>query len=76
MINRAYDSKQKQHYAVKGKTPFTDIASYNEETKHAITMLYELDMVRGNEGEFSPEAPTKRSHAAKIFVNFNSLLKK
>lgn len=76
MINRAYDTKQKQHYAVKGKTPFTDIASYNEETKHAITMLYELDMVRGNEGEFSPEAPTKRSHAAKIFVNFNSLLKK
>ncbi|MFJ6210934.1 S-layer homology domain-containing protein [Lysinibacillus sp. NPDC092081] len=76
MISRAYEHKQKQPYAVKGKAPFSDIASYNEETKHAITMLYELDIVRGNEGQFSPEAPTKRSHAAKIFVNFNSLLKK
>ncbi|MEY9979370.1 S-layer homology domain-containing protein [Lysinibacillus sp. RC79] len=76
MINRAYEHQQKQPYAVKGKAPFSDIASYNEETKHAITMLYELDIVRGNEGEFSPESPTKRSHAAKIFVNFNSLLKK
>ncbi|MFF2179271.1 S-layer homology domain-containing protein [Lysinibacillus sp. NPDC058147] len=76
MINRAYELQQKQPYAVKGNAPFSDIASYNEETRHAITMLYELDIVRGNEGEFSPEAPTKRSHAAKIFENFNSLLKK
>ncbi|MFJ7983219.1 S-layer homology domain-containing protein [Lysinibacillus xylanilyticus] len=76
MINRAYEYQETQPYAVKGKAPFSDIASYDEETKHAITMLYELDIVRGNEREFSPEFPTKRSHAAKIFVNFSSLLKK
>jgi len=76
MINRAYEHQLKQPYAVKGKAPFSDIASYNEETKRAITMLYEQGIVIGSEGKFSPEAPTKRSHAAKIFVNFNSLLKK
>ncbi|KOS62297.1 S-layer homology domain-containing protein [Lysinibacillus agricola] len=75
MINRAYEHQLKQPYAVKGKVPFSDIASYNEETKHAITMLYEQGIIIGNEGKFSPEASTKRSHAAKIFVNFNSLLK-
>ena len=75
MINRAYEHQLKHSYAVKGKAPFSDIASYNEETKRAITMLYEQGIVIGSEGEFSPEAPTKRSHAAKIFVNFSSLLK-
>ncbi|MGE7691969.1 S-layer homology domain-containing protein [Lysinibacillus sp. NPDC097214] len=76
MINRAYDYQQKQPYAVKGKAPFSDIASYDEETKHAITMLYEQGIIIGSEGGFSPEAPTKRGHAAKIFIKFNSLLKK
>lgn len=75
MINRAYEHQQKQPYSEKGKAPFSDIASYNEETRHAITMLYELDIVRGNKGKFSPETLTKRSHAAKIFVKFNSLFK-
>jgi len=74
MINRAYEHQLKHPYAVKGKAPFSDIASYNEETKRAITMLYEQGVVIGSEGEFSPEAPTKRSHAAKIFANFSSLL--
>ncbi|MFJ6267866.1 S-layer homology domain-containing protein [Lysinibacillus xylanilyticus] len=76
MINRAYEYEKKQSYAVKGKAPFSDIASYDEETKHAITMLYEQGIIIGSEGGFLPEAPTKRGHAAKIFVNFSSLLKK
>lgn len=76
MFNRAYEYQQKQPYVVKGKAPFSDIASYDEETKHAITMLYEQGIIIGSEGGFSPEAPTKRGHAAKIFINFNSLLKK
>jgi len=76
MINRAYEYQQKQPYAVKGKAPFSDIASYDAETKHAITMLYEQGIIIGSEGKYSPGAMTKRSHAAKIFVNFNSLLKK
>ena len=73
MINRAYELQQKKPYVVKGNAPFTDIAVYNEETKHAITMLYELGIVTGSEGKFLPEASTKRSHAAKIFVNFSDL---
>ncbi|MFB7158738.1 S-layer homology domain-containing protein [Lysinibacillus sp. NPDC056232] len=76
MINRAYEYQQKKPYVVKGKAPFSDISSYDEETKHAITMLYEQGIIIGSEGGFSPEAPTKRGHAAKIFINFNSLLKK
>ncbi|GEM_PF-370360 len=74
MINRAYDKQFNQTYVAKGNIPFNDIDSYNEETKKAITMLYELGIVVGNEGRFSPEAPTKRSHAAKIFVTFSELL--
>ncbi|MGE7912380.1 S-layer homology domain-containing protein [Lysinibacillus xylanilyticus] len=76
MFNRAYEYQQKQPYVVKGKAPFSDIASYDEETKHAKTMLYEQGIIIGSEGGFAPEAPTKRGHAAKIFINFNSLLKK
>lgn len=76
MLNRAYEYQQKQPYVAKGKAPFSDIASYDEETKHAITMLYEQGIIIGSEGGFAPEAPTKRGHAAKIFINFNSLLKK
>lgn len=75
MMNRAYEKQFNQTYVVKHQTPFTDINSYNEETKNAITMLYELGIVAGSEGRFSPEAPTKRSHAAKILVNFSERLK-
>ncbi|MFJ7841539.1 S-layer homology domain-containing protein [Lysinibacillus sphaericus] len=75
MMNRAYEKQFNQTYVVKNQTPFTDITSYNDETKNAITMLYELGIVAGSEGRFSPEAPTKRSHAAKILVNFSERLK-
>lgn len=75
MMNRAYEKQFNQTYVVKDQTPFTDITSYNEETKNAITMLYELGIVAGSEGRFSPEASTKRSHAAKILVNFSERLK-
>lgn len=75
MIKRAYEKQYKEAYVVKNKTPFTDIASYNVETQDAITMLYELGIVTGSEGKFSPEASTKRSHAAKIFVSFSEQLK-
>ena len=76
MINRAYELKTHQSYVVKGEVPFTDIAIYNEETKRAIAMLYEFGIVTGSEGEFSPADSTKRSHAAKILVNFSELLQK
>lgn len=74
MINRAYELKTQQSYVVKGDMPFTDIATYNEETKRAIAMLYEFGIVTGSNGEFSPADSTKRSHAAKILVSFGELL--
>ncbi|MFJ7738532.1 S-layer homology domain-containing protein [Lysinibacillus sp. NPDC097287] len=76
MINRAYELKTQQEYVVKGEVPFTDIATYNEETKRAIAMLYEFGIVTGSEGKFVPADSTKRSHAAKILVNFSELLQK
>lgn len=75
MISRAYEQQTKQAYVTKDGVPFTDIATYNEETKRAISMLYEFGIVTGSNGEFLPAAPTKRSHAAKILVNFGELLK-
>ena len=76
MINRAYEQKMQQAYVVKGEVPFTDIATYNDETKRAIAMLYEFGIVTGSDGKFSPADSTKRSHAAKMLVNFTELLQK
>ena len=76
MINRAYELKTQQSYVAKGELPFTDIATYNEETKRAIAMLYEFGIVTGSNGKFSPADSTKRSHAAKILVSFTELLQK
>ena len=76
MINRAYELQTQQAYVIKGEVPFTDIATYNEETKRAIAMLYEFGIVTGSDGKFSPADSTKRSHAAKILVSFGELLQK
>lgn len=73
MIHRAYKQQFNQPYIAKGDVPFADVASYNAETKHAITMLYELGIVTGNGGKFAPEAVTTRGQAAKIFTNLSQL---
>lgn len=74
MIHRAYEQQSNQPYIAKGDVPFVDVASYNAETKRAITMLYELGIVTGDEGKFLPEAVTTRGQAAKIFTNLSQLL--
>ncbi|EKU40949.1 S-layer protein [Lysinibacillus fusiformis ZB2] len=74
MIHRAYEQQSNQPYIAKGNVPFRDVASYNAETKRAITMLYELEIVTGDGGKFSPEAVTTRGQAAKIFTNLSQLL--
>ncbi|GLC90242.1 S-layer homology domain-containing protein [Lysinibacillus piscis] len=76
MIYRAYEQQVKQPYVAKGTIPFTDIASYNEETQRAIALLYEQGIVTGSNGQFAPEGPTKRSHAAKIFTSVSGLFMK
>ncbi|MGK4118697.1 S-layer homology domain-containing protein [Lysinibacillus capsici] len=74
MIHRAHEQQSNQPYIAKGNVPFVDVASYNAETKRAITMLYELGIVTGDGGKFSPEAVTTRGQAAKIFTNLSQLL--
>jgi len=76
MIQRTYEQQFKQPYIVQGGLPFTDVASYNVETKQAITMLYELGIVTGDGGKYSPAASTTRGQAAKIMVNLNQLFTK
>ncbi|MEK5233564.1 S-layer homology domain-containing protein [Lysinibacillus sp. FSL K6-0232] len=74
MLYRAYEQQFNQPSVVTGnQLPFTDIASYDVETQQAITMLYELGIVVGDGKQYLPKAPTKRSEAAKIFVNLSQL---
>lgn len=74
MIHRAYEQQFNQPYIAKGDVPFADVASYNAETKRAITMLYELGIVTGDGEKFLPEAVTTRGQAAKIFTNLSQHL--
>ena len=68
MIYRLYTLKYGE-YKPTEKAPFTDYAQYNEETQNAISMLYELQIISGNDGKFLPKQSATRSHIAKIFVN-------
>ncbi len=49
--------------------PFGDIDKYDEETKNVISMLHELGIADGSEGNFMPGKPITRAQAAKILVN-------
>ncbi|MEG0385566.1 MAG: S-layer homology domain-containing protein [Solibacillus sp.] len=57
------------------KAPYTDFGNYDAETIYAISMLYELDIATGFEGEFNPKDSTTRGQAAKIFMNFLESIK-
>lgn len=74
MIQRAYEQQFNQPYLAKAELPFSDVASYNAETKRAVSMLYELGIVTGNQGKYSPESATTRGQAAKIFTNLSHVL--
>lgn len=74
MIQRAYEQQINQPYVAKGELPFSDVASFNAETKRAVSMLYELGIVTGDEGKFLPESATTRGQAAKIFTNLSHIL--
>lgn len=76
MLYRAYAVQTGGKYAPSTVAPFTDIASYNSETKEAISMLYELEIIIGSNGRFMPGNPTKRSHASKMLVNYVAELTK
>ena len=44
--------------------PFTDIASYAEQTQHEIAAAYEAGLVQGTAGKFRPNEPVTRAQLA------------
>ncbi|MER2089789.1 MAG: S-layer homology domain-containing protein [Sporosarcina sp.] len=76
MIERAYRNVSGKPYTAFGKAPYSDFGNYDEETINAISMLHELNVATGYEGKFMPSNSTTRAQAAKIVVNFTSLLKR
>ncbi len=76
MIQRAYEAKTGKKYEVTKQAPFSDFGGYDQETINAISMLHELKIVDGNNGEFMPTSATTRAHIAKMLVNFIEGLEK
>ena len=76
MIQRAYEAKTGKKYEASKVAPFNDFGGYNQETINAISMLHELKIVDGNNGQFLPTQPTTRAHIAKMLVNFIEGLEK
>ncbi len=76
MIQRAYEAKTGKKYEVTNQAPFSDFGGYDQETINAISMLHELKIVDGNNGQFLPTQPTTRAHIAKMLVNFIEGLEK
>lgn len=74
MLSRAYTHQTGGAYTPQQNAPFSDISSYDVESVKAITMLYDFDIVSGENGQFKPSNPTKRAHAAKIFVNYYKII--
>lgn len=70
MLFRAYEVKNGEAYKMKQVAPFRDIHSYNMEAIRAMTMLYDLDMAKGENGNFMPNNSTSRAHAMKMLIEF------
>ncbi|WP_431028182.1 S-layer homology domain-containing protein [Lysinibacillus sp. LZ02] len=72
MMHRAYIHITGEQYEPTQVAPFTDIETYNDEYKQAITFLYDFDIATGvgNTGKFNPAGYLTRAQAAKIIVNF------
>jgi len=70
MLNRAYTFKTGQAYAQGKIAPLNDIAKLSNESKKAITFLYDFEIAQGSNGAFQPSNSLTRAHAAKMFNNF------
>ena len=74
MIKRTYELQPGSvPYIPTEMAPFSDLGNYDEETKNAITMLYDFEIALGSDGQYMPSNPTTRGQAAKMFVNFVKL---
>ena len=75
MLNRVYDLENDE-YKVGKYAPFTDYGRFNKETKEAITMLYDLEIVEGYNGKYMPAKYTTREETAKMFSLFRPFVAK
>jgi len=75
MLNRVYELKNDE-YKVDNYAPFSDYGRFNNETKRAITMLYDLEVVEGYNGKYMPSKYTTREETAKIFSLFRPFVAK
>ncbi|SDM38696.1 Lysophospholipase L1 [Psychrobacillus sp. OK028] len=76
MLKRSYEYVNGKPYVSAKPAPFSDIAHFDDETKTAISMLSSFQIVDGAGGKFLPNDSTTRAHAAKIFVNFSTVVTK
>jgi 5'-nucleotidase/UDP-sugar diphosphatase len=74
MIERAYGSVTGKAYQASTNAPYSDFGNYNAEVVNAISMLHELNVATGFEGKFMPSSSTTRAQAAKMIVNFISIV--
>ncbi|WP_353048256.1 DUF6359 domain-containing protein [Planococcus sp. ISL-110] len=73
MLNRVYELKNDK-YPVDNYAPFSDYGKFNTETKRAITMLYDLEIVEGYNGKYRPSQFTTREEIAKMFSLFRPFI--
>ncbi|QCR32099.1 S-layer homology domain-containing protein [Lysinibacillus sp. SGAir0095] len=70
MLGRAFKYEKGFAYNPEKLAPYNDIQRFNEETKNAITLLYDYKIATGSNGSFNPSQYTTRGQACVIFVNF------
>lgn len=75
MLNRVYELENEE-YQVDNYAPFSDYGKFNKETKEAITMLYDLEIVEGYNGKYMPAKYTTREETAKMFSLFRPFVAK
>lgn len=74
MMYRSFEKMTGEPYQPKQLADFPDIYRYDQETQDAISMLVELGIAEGSEGNFLPNNHATRAHAAKMLVNFKEVL--
>ena len=70
MLGRAFKYEKDYVYKPEKLAPYNDIQKFNDETKNAITLLYDYKIATGSNGSFNPDQFTTRGQACTIFVNF------
>lgn len=69
LLDRVYSMKNGD-YKVGKLAPFSDLSKQTKAEKEAITLLYDLGIVEGYNGKFSPFRSTSREEAAKMYSLF------